>query len=101
MNAQKSFERIHRREKTSWKAQRKWIHAVDKNAYRMLKCKNWRKLAKDKAVWKERIDKAKAQVGLKRHRKKKHGGTQKAPKTLANNKSITTTRTNDMKWDIY
>ena len=75
---------------------------MDRNAYRMLKCKNWRKLAKDKAVWKERIDKAKAQVGLKRHRKKKkYGGKQKAPKTLANNKTITTTRTNDMKWDVY
>jgi hypothetical protein len=43
---------------------RRWIDAVDMDAKRMLKCKNWRRLAEDRVVWRWRIEEAKAQVRL-------------------------------------
>ena len=40
------------------------IDAADTNAKRVLKCKNWRRSAEDRDVWRRRIEEAKAQVGL-------------------------------------
>jgi hypothetical protein len=52
-----SFERIYRREDTSRKAQKKmgWIKTMDKDARRMLTCRNWRRLANVTDVWRRRI----------------------------------------------
>jgi len=62
--AQESTVRINTREKTSWKAQRKRLDTVDRDAKRMLKCRNWRRLAEDRDAWRRRIEGAKAQFGL-------------------------------------
>jgi hypothetical protein len=48
----KAMKWIHKRGKTSWKAQR-----------RMLKCRNWRRSTEDKDSWRRRIGETKAQVG--------------------------------------
>jgi len=46
--------------------------AADKDAKRMLKYRNWRRLAEDRDAWRRRIEEAKAQVGLQnKHKKKK------------------------------
>jgi hypothetical protein len=42
----------------------RWIDAVDMDDKKMLKCKNWRRLAKDRDVWRQSTEGAKAQVGL-------------------------------------
>jgi hypothetical protein len=34
----------------------RWIHAVDRHAKRMLKCKNWEQSAEDRGVWRRRIE---------------------------------------------
>jgi hypothetical protein len=41
-----------------------WVGAVDRDFKRMLKCKNWRRLAEDIRVGRWRTEEAKAQVGL-------------------------------------
>jgi len=61
--AQVSTARINTREKTSWKAQRERLDAVDRDAKGMLKCRNWRRLAEDGDAWRRRIEGAKAQFG--------------------------------------
>ena len=40
------------------------MDAMDRNATRMSKCKNWRKLAEDRDVSRQRTEKTKVQVGL-------------------------------------
>jgi hypothetical protein len=45
-------------------SRRRWINAVDRDAKRMLKCKNWRKSVEDRGVWKRRIEEEKAQFRL-------------------------------------
>jgi hypothetical protein len=62
--AQESTARINTREKTSWKAQMERLDTVDRDAKRMLKCRNWRRLAEDRDAWRRRIEGAKAQFGL-------------------------------------
>jgi hypothetical protein len=42
----------------------RWIDEVDKDAKRMLKCKNWRRSVENMDAWRRRIEEAKAQVGL-------------------------------------
>jgi hypothetical protein len=42
----------------------RWLDAMDRDAMRMLKCRNWRRLAEDRDAWRQRIEEAKAQVGL-------------------------------------
>jgi len=42
----------------------RWSDALDREAKRMQKCRNWRS-AEDRDVWRWRIEEAKAQVGLK------------------------------------
>ena len=42
----------------------RWLDAVDRDAKRMLKCKDWRRLAEDIDAWRWRIEEAKAQGGL-------------------------------------
>jgi hypothetical protein len=37
---------------------------VDRNAKRALKCRNLRRLAEDRNVWRRRIEETKAKVGL-------------------------------------
>jgi len=66
--AQESTAWINTREKTSWKAQRERLDTVDRDAKRMLKCRNWRRLAEDRDACRRRIKGAKAQFGPYRHR---------------------------------
>ena len=66
---QKSTERLHRREKTSWKARGKWLDDMDRDAKRMLECRNWRKSAEDRDAWRQRIEGAKDQVWLQCRRR--------------------------------
>jgi hypothetical protein len=40
-----------------------WLNAVDRDARRMLKCRNWRWSAEDKDSWRQRIGETKAQIG--------------------------------------
>jgi len=42
----------------------KWLDAVDRDAKRMLKCKDWRRYAEDKDAWRWGNEEAKAQGGL-------------------------------------
>jgi hypothetical protein len=42
----------------------RWLDAVDKDAKRMLKWRNWRRLADDGDAWRQQNKEAKAQVGL-------------------------------------
>jgi len=42
----------------------RWLDAVDRDAKRMLKWRNWRRLADDRGDWRWRNKEAKAQVGL-------------------------------------
>ena len=42
----------------------RWLDAVDRDAKRMLKCRNWRRSAEDRDAWRRRIEEAKARVGL-------------------------------------
>ena len=58
----KAFQRICNK-KTSWKAQRK-MDAVYRDAKMMLKCKNWRRSAENRDVWRRIIEEAKVQIGL-------------------------------------
>jgi hypothetical protein len=37
---------------------------VDRNAKRILKCKNWRRSVENSDVWRRRIEEAKAQGGI-------------------------------------
>ena len=64
--AQESTARINTREKTSWNAQRERLDTVDRDAKRMLKYRNWRRLAEDRGAWRRRIEGAMAQFGLYR-----------------------------------
>ena len=41
----------------------RWLDAVDRDA-KMLKYKNWRRSAENRDAWRQRIEEAKAQVGL-------------------------------------
>jgi hypothetical protein len=43
---------------------RRWIDAVDKDAKRMLKCKNWRKMTEDRDACRRRNEEAKVQDRL-------------------------------------
>jgi hypothetical protein len=43
---------------------RRWLDAVGTDAKRMLKWRNWRRLADDRDAWRQRNKEAKAQVGL-------------------------------------
>jgi len=62
--AQESTARINTREKTSWNDQRERLDTVDRDAKRMLKCRNWRRLAENRDAWRRRIEGTKAQFGL-------------------------------------
>jgi len=42
----------------------RWYDAADRDAKKMLKYRNWRKSAEDRDAWRQRIEEAKAQVGL-------------------------------------
>jgi hypothetical protein len=42
----------------------KWLDDVDRDAKRMLECRNWRKSAEDRDASRQRIEKAKDQVWL-------------------------------------
>ena len=42
----------------------KWLDDVDRDAKRMLECRNWRKSAEDRDAWRQRIEEAKDQVWL-------------------------------------
>ena len=42
----------------------RWLDAVDRDAKRMLKWRNWRRLADDRDAWRQRNKEARAQVGL-------------------------------------
>ena len=66
--SQESTETINTRNKTSWKSQRERLGAMDKDAKRMLKCRNWRMSAENRDAWRPRIEEAKVQLGLYRHR---------------------------------
>jgi len=41
-----------------------WLYAVDRDAKRMLKCRIWRRLAEERDACRQRIEGAKAQVGV-------------------------------------
>jgi hypothetical protein len=41
-----------------------WIHAMDRDAKIMLKCKNWKRATVDRDAWRQRIAEPKTQVGL-------------------------------------
>jgi hypothetical protein len=45
---------------------------VDRDAKRMLKCKNWIRLGEDRDVWRQRIEEAKGLVGLWPHKKRRN-----------------------------
>jgi hypothetical protein len=63
---QESNERIkdtQKRGKLAGRARGGWLDAVYRDAKRMLKCRNWRRLAEDKGSWSRRIGETKAQVG--------------------------------------
>jgi hypothetical protein len=49
----------------------RWLDTVDRDAKRMLKCKNWRRLAKDRYTWRWGIEDAKTRVDLCRQRRKR------------------------------
>jgi hypothetical protein len=59
--AEESNERIHRREKTGWKAQRKMDTRMLRVCY---KCKKWRSWEEDRDAWRWRTEEAKAHVEL-------------------------------------
>jgi hypothetical protein len=40
----------------------RWLDTVNRNAKRMLKCRNWRGSAENRDTWRWRIEEAKAQV---------------------------------------
>jgi hypothetical protein len=42
----------------------KWLDDVDRDAKRMLECRNWRQSAEDRDAWRLRIEEAKDQVWL-------------------------------------
>jgi hypothetical protein len=42
----------------------RWIDAVERDAKRMLKCKNCRRSVDDRDVWRWRIEEAQTKVGL-------------------------------------
>jgi hypothetical protein len=44
---------------------------VDKDAKRMLKCKNWRMSAKDRGVWRRRIERPRPKLSCSATEKKK------------------------------
>jgi hypothetical protein len=44
---------------------RRWLDAVGRDAERIVKCRNWKRLAADgRDAWRRKIEKTKAQVGL-------------------------------------
>jgi hypothetical protein len=47
-----------------WKPRGRWIDAVDRDAKRKLKCKNWSRTAEDRDDWRRKIKEAKVQSGL-------------------------------------
>lgn len=42
---------------------RRWIDTGDRNARRMLKCKNWRSSAEGREVWRRRIEDVRSKMG--------------------------------------
>jgi hypothetical protein len=46
------------------RSRRRWLAAVDRDAKRMLKCRNCRRSAEDREAWRQRVEEADAQVGL-------------------------------------
>jgi hypothetical protein len=62
--SQESTEKINTKEKTSWKARRERLDAVDRDAKSMLKWRKWRRSAEDRNSWRRRIEEAKAQFGV-------------------------------------
>jgi hypothetical protein len=43
------------------------LDGVGMDVKMVLKCINWRRSAENRVVWRQRMDKTKAQVGLQRH----------------------------------
>jgi len=46
------------------RSRRRWLDAVDRDAKRILKCRNCRRLAKDREAWRQRVEEVDTQVGL-------------------------------------
>jgi len=43
--------------------ERRWLDTVDRDT-KMLQCRKWKRLAANRDAWRQRIEAAKAQVGL-------------------------------------
>jgi hypothetical protein len=42
----------------------RWLDAMDRDAKRMLKCRNCRRSAEDREAWRQRVEEADTQFGL-------------------------------------
>jgi hypothetical protein len=59
----KAMEGYTKGEKPAGRPRGGWLDAVDRDAKRMLKCRNWKRSVEDKDCWRRRIGETKAQFG--------------------------------------
>jgi hypothetical protein len=60
----KVFKPEYERVRSVRKPRKRWEDAVQQDAASFLRCRNWKLAANDRALWRQKIEEAKARSGL-------------------------------------